>query len=182
MLCCIQSQGAPANTKLVDITRTENWCGSPPFTTFLRFSLDLGKPGTHSIPAAWQAAHIKKGNQRSGCPNYTVVCRSLLRTCLLLAAVALGAAAFFFALLALRDEVHLVAVDLGDALGDDTFVKAAKQLINSFAFTSFYFHSCCTHTNRLAVVYAGLLRHLLCTRNRHQYLVKSNAINFSWVA
>jgi len=47
----------------------------------------------------------------------------------LLSAVALGAAALFFALLTLRDKVHLIAVDLGDAFRHNPLVEAANQLI-----------------------------------------------------
>ena len=58
----------------------------------------------------------------------------------LLAAVALGAAALLFALLALRDEVHFLSVSLGDALSDYALVEAAQQLLDSLSFASFYFH------------------------------------------
>ncbi len=59
----------------------------------------------------------------------------------LLAAISLGAAALLFALLALRDKVHLLAIGLGDPLGDDTLIKAANQLLNGFAFTTLNSHS-----------------------------------------
>ena len=58
----------------------------------------------------------------------------------LLAAVALGAAALLFGLLALRDKVHLLAVGLGDALGDYALIEAAQQLLDRLPFASFYFH------------------------------------------
>lgn len=41
-------------------------------------------------------------------------------------AVALGAAALFFALLALRDKVHFLTVGFGDTLGYDAFIKPAQ--------------------------------------------------------
>ena len=44
----------------------------------------------------------------------------------LLSAVALGAPALFFALLALRDEVHLLPVGFGDSLSDYALIKAAQ--------------------------------------------------------
>lgn len=59
----------------------------------------------------------------------------------LLAAIPLSAAALLFALLALRDEVHLLAIGLGDSLSDDTFIEAANQLLYGFAFTTFNSHS-----------------------------------------
>ena len=58
----------------------------------------------------------------------------------LLAAVALGAAALLFGLLALRNKMHLLAVGFGDPLGDHALVEAAQQLLDGFPFASFYFH------------------------------------------
>jgi hypothetical protein len=54
--------------------------------------------------------------------------------------VALGTAALLFALLALRDEVHLLAVGLGDALSHYAFIEAAQQLLDGLSFASFDFH------------------------------------------
>jgi hypothetical protein len=57
-----------------------------------------------------------------------------------LAPVALCAAAFLFALLALRDEVHLLAVGLGDTLRHYTFIEAAQQLFDGLSVASLDFH------------------------------------------
>jgi hypothetical protein len=57
-----------------------------------------------------------------------------------LAPVAFGTAALLFALLALRDEVHLLAVGLGDPLGDYALVEAAQELLDSLTVTSIDFH------------------------------------------
>jgi hypothetical protein len=57
-----------------------------------------------------------------------------------LAAVALGAAALLFALLALRDKMHLFAIRLGDTLSDYALIKTAQQLLNRFSITSFNSH------------------------------------------
>ena len=59
----------------------------------------------------------------------------------LLTAIALGAAALFFTLLALRDEVHLFPVGLGDSLGHYALVESAQQLLDSFPIASFDSHS-----------------------------------------
>ena len=48
----------------------------------------------------------------------------------LLAPIALSAAALLLTLLALRDEVHLLTICLRDALGDNSFIKAADQLFD----------------------------------------------------
>ena len=61
--------------------------------------------------------------------------------CHLLATIAFSTANFLFALFALRDKCHLFAVGLGDALGNDTLVKAAKQLFNALTITAFDFHA-----------------------------------------
>jgi hypothetical protein len=61
--------------------------------------------------------------------------------CHLLAPVTLGTASLLFALLALRDEVHLLTIGLRDSLRDDPFIKAADQLLDRFAITSFYTHT-----------------------------------------
>jgi len=58
-----------------------------------------------------------------------------------LAPIALCAAAFLFALLTLRDEVHLLAVGLGDTLCYDTFIEAAQQLLDGFSVASLDFHA-----------------------------------------
>ena len=58
----------------------------------------------------------------------------------LLTPVALGAAALFFRLLALRDKVHFFAVGFGDALSYYAFVEAPQQLLDSLSITSFDFH------------------------------------------
>jgi hypothetical protein len=58
----------------------------------------------------------------------------------LLAAVALGAATFLFALFAFGNKMHFLAEGLGDALGNDNLVESTEQLVNSLAFTSFYSH------------------------------------------
>jgi hypothetical protein len=55
-------------------------------------------------------------------------------------AIALGAAALLFALLALRDKVHFLAVSFGDALSDHAFVETAQQLLDSLSITAFDFH------------------------------------------
>lgn len=68
----------------------------------------------------------------------------------LLATISFGTAALFFALLALRDEVHLLAIRFGDALGNDTFIEAANELFDSFAFTTFNSHSAAGSTVRQA--------------------------------
>jgi hypothetical protein len=59
----------------------------------------------------------------------------------LLTAVALGTADFFFPLLTLRDELHLLAVGLCDALSNDNLVETAKQLFDALAITAFDFHA-----------------------------------------
>ena len=59
----------------------------------------------------------------------------------LFAAIALGTAALFFTLLALRDEVHLFPVGLGDSLGHYALIEAAQQLLDSFPIASFNSHS-----------------------------------------
>src|SRR6185503_6439773 len=58
----------------------------------------------------------------------------------LLAPVALGAPPLFFALFALRNEMHLFAVGLGDTLGHYALVEAAQQLLDCLSFASFDFH------------------------------------------
>lgn len=58
----------------------------------------------------------------------------------LFAAIALGAAALFFALLTLRDEVHLLPVGLGDTLGYHAFIESAQQLLDGLPIASFDFH------------------------------------------
>jgi hypothetical protein len=58
----------------------------------------------------------------------------------LLAAIALGTAALLFALLALRDEVHFLAVGFGDTLSDYALVEAAQQLFDSLPIAAFDFH------------------------------------------
>jgi len=58
----------------------------------------------------------------------------------LLTPVALGAAALLFALLALRDEVHFLAVGFGDALSYYAFVEAPQQLFDGLSIASFDFH------------------------------------------
>ena len=58
----------------------------------------------------------------------------------LLTAVSLGAAALLFGLLALRDEVHFLAVGLGDALSYYAFVEAPQQLLDGLSIASFDFH------------------------------------------
>jgi hypothetical protein len=54
--------------------------------------------------------------------------------------IALCTAAFFFALLTLRDKMHLITVDFGNALRHHTLVKAADQLIHALTIASLYFH------------------------------------------
>jgi len=58
----------------------------------------------------------------------------------LLSAVALGAPALFFALLALRDEVHLLSVGLSALLSNYALVKAAQQLLDGLSIASFDSH------------------------------------------
>ena len=58
----------------------------------------------------------------------------------LFSAVALGAAALLFALLALRDKMHFLSVSLGDALSNYALIKAAQQLLDSLPITTFDFH------------------------------------------
>jgi hypothetical protein len=58
-----------------------------------------------------------------------------------LAPITLCAAAFLFALLAFRDEVHLLAVGLGDALCYYPFIEAAQQLFDGFSVASLDFHA-----------------------------------------
>jgi hypothetical protein len=58
----------------------------------------------------------------------------------LFTAIALGATALLFALLALRDKVHFLSVGLGDALSDYALIKAAQQLLDSLPITAFDFH------------------------------------------
>ena len=58
-----------------------------------------------------------------------------------LAAIALGSALLFFALLALRYEEHLFAKRFGDPLRNNAFIEASQQLLNGFTVSSFYFHS-----------------------------------------
>ncbi len=58
----------------------------------------------------------------------------------LLTPVALSAAALLFALLALRDEVHLLAEGLRDALGDDALIESADQLLDCLTVTTLNFH------------------------------------------
>ena len=65
---------------------------------------------------------------------------ALLRLARLFQAVALSAAALLFALLALRNEMHLLAVGLGDPLCHYAFVEAAQQLLDSLSIASFDFH------------------------------------------
>jgi hypothetical protein len=55
-------------------------------------------------------------------------------------AVAFSAASLLFALLAFRDEVHLLAVGFGDALGNYSFVEAAQQLLDGLTIASLDFH------------------------------------------
>jgi hypothetical protein len=56
-------------------------------------------------------------------------------------AITLGAAALFLALLALRDEMHLLPVGFGDSFGYYAFVEPAQQLLDGFSITSFDFHA-----------------------------------------
>jgi hypothetical protein len=56
------------------------------------------------------------------------------------AAIALGAAALLFALLALRDKVHFLSVSFGDALSDHALVKTAQQLLDCLSISAFDFH------------------------------------------
>ena len=58
----------------------------------------------------------------------------------LLTPVALSAAAFLFALLALRDKVHFLSVSLGDPLSDYALIEPAQQLLDSLSIASFDFH------------------------------------------
>ena len=58
-----------------------------------------------------------------------------------LAPVALRAAPLLFALLALRDKVHLFAERLGDPLGDDALIEAPNQLLDGLALSAVYMHS-----------------------------------------
>lgn len=60
--------------------------------------------------------------------------------CHLLAPIALRPSAFLFPLLALRNKMHFIAVDLRNALRNDPFIKPAYQLVYRLTFTSFYFH------------------------------------------
>jgi hypothetical protein len=55
--------------------------------------------------------------------------------------IPLGAATLLFALLALRDKVHFLAIGLGNSLSDNTFIKAANELFYGFAFSTFNSHS-----------------------------------------
>ena len=58
-----------------------------------------------------------------------------------LAAVAFGTSGFLFTLLTLRNEVHLLAEGLRNALGDNNLVEAPQELINGFTVTSVNSHS-----------------------------------------
>ena len=58
-----------------------------------------------------------------------------------LAAISLRAAALFFALLAFRHKVHLLAERLGDPLGHDALIEAPDQLLDGLALASVYMHS-----------------------------------------
>jgi hypothetical protein len=64
-------------------------------------------------------------------PGKNLACSARAKITLMLhlhrffAAIALGAAALFFALLTLRDEVHLLPVGFGDSLGYYTFIEPA---------------------------------------------------------
>jgi hypothetical protein len=58
----------------------------------------------------------------------------------LLAPVTLGTTPLLFALLALGDEVHLLAKSLRDSLGDNALIKAADELLDGFAVTTFNTH------------------------------------------
>ena len=79
----------------------------------------------------------------------------MLRLHRLFAPVALGAAALLLALLALGDKMHLLAVGLGDALGDYALVEAAQQLLDRLSLTSLDFHACATRTGTMAWSTAG---------------------------
>jgi hypothetical protein len=58
----------------------------------------------------------------------------------LFTAIALGAAALLFALLALRNKVHFFSVSLGDALSNYALVEAAQQLLDGLSIAAFDFH------------------------------------------
>ncbi len=58
-----------------------------------------------------------------------------------LAAIALSAATFFFALFAFGNKMHLLTERLGNALGNNNLVEATKQLVNGLAVASFYSHT-----------------------------------------
>jgi hypothetical protein len=55
--------------------------------------------------------------------------------------IPLGATTLLFALLALRDKMHFLTIGLGDSLSDNTFIEAANELFNGFAFSTFNSHS-----------------------------------------
>ena len=59
----------------------------------------------------------------------------------LLAAIAFSAATLFFALLTLGNELHLLPVGFGDALGHDNLVETTKQLFDAFPVTAIDFHA-----------------------------------------
>jgi hypothetical protein len=59
----------------------------------------------------------------------------------LFAPIALGTPSLFFALLALRDKVHLFAERFGDTLRHHAFIEASNQLLYRLTFSSFYTHS-----------------------------------------